>query len=226
MKTQIAGSNGMVGSVVIRRSMVRKVLLACGILSSLLYIVANDVLAAMRYPGYNRISQPISELSATFAPSRPILVPLIVIYEVLLIAFGIGVWRSAHNKRALRVTSGLVIAFGAVGLASFPFAMTQLDLTNTMHNITMGIVTPLLMFLAVGFGAASLGRWFRLYSILTFVALVVSSGLIIMETARIAAGEPAPWFGLTERMLIGAWLLWVAVLAIVLLRPQLEQTGT
>jgi hypothetical protein len=226
MKTQIAGSNDMVGSAVTRRSMARKFLLACGVLSSLLYVVANDIIAAMRIPDYSRISQPISELSATYALSRPVLVPLIILYEVLLIAFGAGVWQSAQGKRLLRVTSGFIIAFGVVGLVSFPFPMTQRGLSDTMHIITMGILTPLLIFVTIGFGAGALGKRFRLYSILTLVVFIMSGVFVGMETARVAAGEPVYWFGLAERILFGTWLLWVAVLAIVLLRPQLEQTGT
>jgi hypothetical protein len=200
-------------------------LLACGILSSLLYVVANDVIAAMRYPGYNRISQPISQLSATFAPSRPLLVPLIVLYAVLLFAFGVGVWQSSQGKRLLRITSGLLIAGVALGLVALAFPMTHLDLSDTMHNILSGTLTPLLMFVTIGFGAAALGKGFRLYSIMTLVVLLLGGVLLGMQTAQIAAGESVAYFGITQRMLSGAWLLWVAVLAVVLLRAQPEQPG-
>ena len=177
----------------------------------------------MSYPGYSRISQPISQLSATFAPSRTVLVPLIVLYTLLIIAFGFGVWQSARGKRLLRVTGGLVIAGGILGLAALAFPMTQLDLeSDRMHNILMGTVTPLLMFVTIGSGAAALGRWFRLYSILTIAMLLLGGAMTGLQLAQIAAGETASWFGLTQRMLTGAWLLWVAVLAIVLLRPQPE----
>ena len=224
MNTLIAGSNDTLSSAASRHDLVRKVLLVCGIVASLLYIVANDVVAAMSYPGYSRISQPISQLSATFAPSRTFLVPLIVFYELLIIAFGIGVWQSAQGKRLLRVTGGLVIAGGILGLVGLAFPMTQLDLSSDMeHNILMGTVTPLLMFVTIGFGAAALGKWFRLYSILTIAVLLLGGALSGMQLAQMAAGETASWFGLTQRMLTGAWLLWVAVLAIVLLRPQLDK---
>jgi drug/metabolite transporter (DMT)-like permease len=46
--------------------MARKILLVCGILSSLLYVAMN-VIAAMLYEGYNSTSQMVSELSATGA---------------------------------------------------------------------------------------------------------------------------------------------------------------
>ena len=49
--------------------MLRKTLLVCGILSSLLY-VAMTVLVAMQWEGYSSASQTISELSAIGAPTR------------------------------------------------------------------------------------------------------------------------------------------------------------
>ena len=52
--------------------MLRKILLVCGILSSLLY-VAIDALAALRYEDYHSYaSQAISELGAIGAPTKPL----------------------------------------------------------------------------------------------------------------------------------------------------------
>jgi hypothetical protein len=62
--------------------MVRKVLLAGGILSSLLY-VATTIVEAMRREGYSPASQAVSELSAIGAPSRPLVVPLFLPNGVL-----------------------------------------------------------------------------------------------------------------------------------------------
>ena len=49
--------------------MARKILLLCGILSSMLY-VAMTVFAAAEWPGYSSAAQTISELSAIGAPTR------------------------------------------------------------------------------------------------------------------------------------------------------------
>ena len=196
MSTHIADSNDTVSSAASHHDLVRKALLVCGIAYSLLLVVANDLIAATLYPGYSRISQPISQLSATFAPSRTILVPLMVLYTLLIIAFGIGVWRSTQGKRLLRVTGGLVIAGGILGLAALAFPMTQLDLSSDMeHSILMGTITPLLMFITIGFGAAALGRWFRLYSILTIAVLLLGGALTGMQLAQMSAGETVKWFG-------------------------------
>jgi hypothetical protein len=205
--------------------MVRELLLVCGVLSPLYYVVVNDVVAAMRYPGYDRISRPVSELSATYAPSRPILVPLLVIFELLMIAFWIGAWRSAQNNRALRITTGLMIAFAALGLLSFPFPMKTDEVlgANTIHTIIWGVITPLLMLAGIGVSAAAFGKRFRLYAILTLVALVAFSVWAGIEAAQVEAGGTSRWFGIMERALIGMWLQWVAVLAITLLRVPVER---
>jgi hypothetical protein len=204
-------TSGSSGNVVLT-----KALLACGVLAPLLYVVANDVVAAARYPGYDRIARPVSELSATYAPSRPVLVVLGIVFELLMIAFWIGVWRSARDNRALRTTTGLMVGFAVLGLLAFPFPMVANDEVlgaNTVHTIIWGVITPLLMLAGIGVSAAAFGKRFRRYATLTLVALVALSGLAAIQAAQINAGQPAPWFGLTERALIGTWLLWIAVLA-------------
>ena len=89
--------------------MLRKVLLICGIASSILYVAA-DILGAMQWEGYGYASQAVSELIAIDAPSRPFLIPFLVTYSVLIYAFGVGIWKSAGQKRALRVAACLIAA--------------------------------------------------------------------------------------------------------------------
>src|SRR5918993_4945768 len=84
---------------------VRKVLLALGIVGPLFYVAA-DILLATRWEGYSYTDQTVSELFAIGAPTRPLAVPLMLTYGVLAIAFGLGIWISAGEKRALRVVAG------------------------------------------------------------------------------------------------------------------------
>jgi hypothetical protein len=153
------------------------------------------------------------------------MVPLFLIYSILVIAFGVGVWKSAGRQRALRVVGGLLVAYGVVCLAG-PFApMHQREvlaaagptLTDTMHKL-LTLVTVLIMFLAIGFGAAAFGQRFRLYSIATIVLLVLGGVVAGLDAPRIEANLPTPWVGVTERINIGVFLLWVVVLATALLR--------
>ena len=179
MSAHRKGSRPVHGHIRPSGTMTRKVLLVCGILSSLLY-VATLVFAPLLWKGYSSTSQTVSELFAIGAPSRPLVVPLFLAYGGLVIAFGSGVWGSAGRKRALRVVGGLLVAYGVVGLAG-PFSPIHLrealaagegTLTDTVHGI-ITMVLVLFMLLAIGFGAAAFGRWFRLYSIATILMLVV-----------------------------------------------------
>lgn len=205
--------------------MARKALLVCGILSSLLY-VGTDVLGAMRYEGYSFTSQTISELAAIGSPVKPLVGPLFITYDVLVIAFGLGVWGAAGPKRALRVAAGLLIALGVIGFVALPFApMHQRKvlatgggtLTDTMH-LVLASVTVLLFLLAMGFGAAAFGKRFRLYSIGTILILLLFGVLTGFDSPRLAANLPTPWIGVYERISAYGYLLWVMVLAIALLR--------
>jgi len=207
--------------------MVRKLLLVCGILSSLLYAAMN-VIGPIQFEGYSFISQTVSELSAIGAPSRPLWIALGSAYSVLIIAFGRGIWMSAGEKRALRIVGDLLVASGVVGLVGWPFAsMHQREvlaagggtLSDTMHIILV-TVTVLFMLVSIGFGARAFGKWFRLYSIGTIALLLVSGALTGLDGPRVSANLPTPWVGVWERINIAGFLLWVAALAIILLRSK------
>jgi len=94
MRTSRATDTGGSGSTAVSSKTIVKLLLLCGIASSVLY-VATDVLAAMRWPAYNYTSQSVSQLLAVGTPTRSFVFPLMVVYNVLVIAFGIGVIASA-----------------------------------------------------------------------------------------------------------------------------------
>src|SRR5690242_16477777 len=96
----------------------RKTLLACGILASLLYAAMNVIVAA-QWPVYSSFSQAVSELSAIDAPTRPLWVPLALLWGALLIASGYGVWLTAGPRRtsdgsagpALRTAGALLMVY-------------------------------------------------------------------------------------------------------------------
>jgi len=217
MKTTISGSTGFWGKVLLK-----KVLLICGTLASLLY-VASDIVSAIRWEGYSYTAQSVSELRAIGAPTRALLVPLLVIYAVLEIAFGLGVWGAAGRKRASRITGVLLIGLGIVDLVALFFPMhlrgAEGTLTDTMH-IILTSVTVLLILLTIGFGATADDKWFRLYSFVTLLILIVSGAWAFLDAPRIAANLPTPWVGVRERINIYGYMLWMAVLAIVLLQAE------
>ena len=210
------------------RPRMQKLLLVCGILSSLMYVAA-DIAAAWRWEGYSYTAQTISELMAVEAPTRPLLVALFSLYNALVLTFGAGLLVSAGTRRALRVTGGLVLGWSALGivvLLFFPMhsrgAVGAMTVTDGMH-IALTSVGVLLTLLYMGFGAASLGKRFRLYSIGTILALVVFGALAGLAGPRVAANLPTPGVGLLERINVYATMLWLLVLAVALLKERGEQ---
>ncbi len=197
-------------------SVLQRVLLACGVLSSLVYVAAN-VLASLAWPEYSSASQTISELSALGAPSRSLWIALGIPYGVLLVAFAIGVWRAAEGRRALRVAAGLLLAIAVIEAAWPPMHLrgTPTTLTDTLHVVWAGAVS-LMILLAVGFASGAGGRAFRIYSIASIAVMLIGGMLTSLQSGGVVANTPTPWIGVWERIDLGAYLLWMAVLAFVL----------
>jgi glycerol-3-phosphate acyltransferase PlsY len=192
-----------------------KLLLACGPLSALVYFGWHE-LAALQSHGYSRISNAISELHLTGAPSKWMLDPWEgLVYNAVVIAFGIGVWRSAERNRSLHVIGGLQIFCGAI----FPLWVLfgEASLTAHLALVVVGIVTWLG---SMGFGAAAFGRRFRRYSLASLAIVVGFNALAISYAPAVAAGEATPFIGLYERIAFSAYFLWLTVLAVTLWRKQ------
>jgi hypothetical protein len=143
----------------------------------------------------------------------------------LLMGFGAGVWRAAHGRPSLRATGGLLAAHAS----TFPLwvlsPMTSREemlgpiAPNDLGHLMLTALTLIFILLETGFAGKALGRRFRIYSGVTVVAVLGLGGLTALFSSRLPHG-PTPWLGLVERGSVGAWLLWLAVLAVVLLRQE------
>jgi hypothetical protein len=202
-----------------------KIFLVCGILIAPLYI-GTDIFAAMHFKGYSYTDQAISELSAIGAPTRPLWIKMVFLFNPLLIAFGIGVYKMAANKRSLLITGILLAVWGVLGFVwlFFPMHMRGAigSFTDTMHLVLAG-VTVLLITLILGFGSGTQGKCFRLYSILTILATLVFGALVGTQAPQVAAQLPTPWMGIMERVSVYSPMIWMLVLAVLLLHEENKQ---
>ena len=194
-----------------RGDAIRKVLLAAGPLSSVLYVVATDIVAASRWDGYRRAEQMVSELFAVGSPGREVLLPFTWLYTVLFTAFGVGVWISVRGNRALRIGGGLLTAYGLWNIMGGLYPLTLGDEASIPMHIVATNVQLALMVAAMCFVAAGFHGRMRWYSIASLVASAVLGMVAFM-----AAPGPNLVVGISERISIGAFLLWVATLAVVL----------
>ncbi|HEY5856424.1 MAG TPA: DUF998 domain-containing protein [Aldersonia sp.] len=214
-----------------RRDTVTAALLLCGIAYGVAYVVVNDVVAAAMYPGYDPLDQAVSELSATGAPPQTFLRWMLFVFTPLLTAFGVGVWRAAGPRRALRGVGATLVAFAVMGVLWLPAPMSAREdiaagqeTGNDLAHLVLAGGTVVLIVLMIGLGAAAVAGWFRIYSIVTLAIVLAAGAMTSMLSTRLPSGEPTPLLGFYERADIGAWLLWMAVLAVVLVRePAVER---
>jgi hypothetical protein len=197
-------------------------LLFCGILSTILYVITT-ILGAIKWKEYDSFSQSVSELIAVNAPSASLVIPLFLIYSLLVFAFGIGIWLSAENKKAIRIVAILIITKEILGVVATLFAPMHLrgnetTISDTWHIILTAVGVLLCMFPAIIFGIKAFGKRFLIFSIVTILVFLFFGTLAGMDGSKIAENLPTPYAGIWERINIFMYFIWVIVLAINLLR--------
>lgn len=202
--------------------MSRKILLSCGILSSLLYIAMNIFIPPL-FEGYDQASQTVSELSAIGAPTRSLWVKIAMIYILLVAAFGLGILFSAGNNRSLRITGWLTIVYVIFNFYWPPMHLRgeEPGLTDTLH-ITWAFISLTLMMLIMFYGAKAYERSFRIYTAITFLVFISFGILIAKESPGIAKNLPTPMIGIWERINIGAYMIWIIVFAARILKTKIR----
>ena len=206
--------------------MARKTLLICGILAMLCYVAMN-IFVPMHYPGYNMASYTVSELSAIDAPTRMLWSVSAIFYSLLFIAFGFGVWLSAKGNRALRVIAVVIIFDSLFGLYWPPMHRREVisagggTLTDTLH-IVWAFVHLVLMLVMIGSGASVFGKGFRIFSAAIVLTFIVFGLLTAIESRGLEANLPTPYLGIWERINIGAYMIWVIVFALMLMKRNNE----
>jgi hypothetical membrane protein len=206
--------------------MKRNFLLYCGLAAPLLYAATVIFGAAIR-PGYSHIQYAISELAAAGAPNKALMDTLFSIYNLLLIAFAVGMFRlAASQPGSSRRWSGqwAAVLVGLIGLSGFAMyffpqdpAGTPLTLAGALHVVFAGTAS-------LGSIAAVLlgGLWFKsapgmpaywVYSLVSGLVILISGGFTAAGMANGVA-----YFGLLERVTIGTLELWLLIVSIKLLR--------
>ena len=204
-----------------RQKDVPRILLYCGIIASVLYILTDVITAEFFYPGYSYVDQQISELSAIGAPTRPIWVGMTVLWTALVVMFGLGVWLKANKGLTLRLTAILLVSWGLVGFTWMFFPMHQRGTveagTDIMH-IALAAVQVIGMISFISLGAAYLKGRFAIYSIGTVVAVLAFGAWTGTQASAIAAGQATPWMGIVERVTVYSPTIWVLVFASMMLK--------
>jgi len=178
------------------------------------------VLGGALHPGYSHVRNAISELTASQAPYRAALAPLYIAYNVLLVGFAVGLWRAYPQNRLLRAAVVLFAAAGLSGIGqvtALPHDSTGTPATaaGTGHAVLAGVSAVLTVICAVVYGVAfrRTAGWPRL----SIASFGVAAFLVVIRPVT-AASIGKPWMGLFERLTIGAFLAWVVVVSVAVLR--------
>jgi hypothetical protein len=199
-----------------------RLLLICGVLAAPLFILTDIAAAVWFYPGYDYSAQQVSELSAIGAPSRDFWMLMGYPYNVLTLAFAAGLWLAAGERQSLRWAAALIVLFAVNSflwgwVAPMHMRGTTFTETDTMH-IAFAVSAIVLMIGFICCAAAAFGRGFRIYSAATIILMLAAGGIVSTRIAAIAANQPTPWMGLVERISVYGPIIWMAVLALMLLR--------
>jgi hypothetical protein len=157
------------------------------------------------------------------------MVTVVTIHDLLLIAFGIGVWRAGADaqNRSLRWAGAALSAAHAFGLlihSFFPMTSRWLEPnpSDWMHGAATavwGIGISVAMVLA----AVGIRGWFRWFSIVSLVVIVGSSALSSVAIQGMEQND-TPWAGALERVSAYGFMVWLVVLASITLRPYRAET--
>lgn len=171
------------------------------------FYVLHDVLGSLNYPGYNAMTQAVSDLTAANAPSIWIAQPLSIGYGLFSIICTIQACFYLYSKLNKVQWTGLLI-FALMNIISF-FGYTLFPLSeagtpagfqNTMHIVVtiLVVVSSIVSLLLVSFGSyKKMGdKALGMVSLLAFILMLV--GAIGTNVA------PASIFGIVERFSIYA----------------------
>lgn len=203
-------------------SFTKRIMIFCGIISSVLYL-GIDITASLHWKEfYDYTSQGFSELMAFEAPTRSFVLSSNILYNILIIVFGLFVRAIGGKKSSLRITGILLFGYAIVGIitpAFFPVFLRGVEITfrNRLH-LPLTLIEVLFILSSMCFGAVSQGKRFRIYTAFSFVIMTVFAVWGGSFAPEVATNQPTPWLGVIERVNIYGYLLWVVVFALVLLQ--------
>lgn len=206
----------------------KAILLTCGILSSVLYILT-DLVSVGIWSDYHYASQTVSELFAIDSPIRTFVIICFIIYAFLIFAYGTGIWLTSDGKRSLKVAAILIIGkeiLGLTGTLFFPIHLRGVEgnYSDIMHGIVTAAGVFFFMFPAMIAGAVTFKGTFRIYSIVTMTLFIFFGILTGTMQPLYAANLPTPMMGIWERINIYGYMLWIVILSIKLLKSIKNQS--
>lgn len=199
-----------------------RMLLGLGVLIPF-WLFFGVLLTALAYPGYSHLDQAMSQLGAQGSPTQGFSawvnnLPL----GVLFVLFAVGVMRQVRGSRLALFSAVLIFVHGLASFATGYFACdqgcapAQPSFSQQMHNLA-GLVMFLSLTLASLIWAFTSRRLLgsRGFGLFSLACTVLAVATVVLMAQAVEDGHS---FGLYQRINYGISVIWVAGLALMLLR--------
>jgi len=200
--------------------MIRKsnnILLFSGVLAVIVYLL-HVMIGGMLWQGYSHLQQPISDLTATGAPNRFLMLLFTNIYGGLALIFAVSFTFFVRKERHKLVFFGgisfIILHLVSISYSFFPQDLpgAELSFAGMMHLVVTVLIVPftILTPLLIGIGLKKEKEWKTIgnFSIVCSLLIILFGGLSGYFFAK-----GLPYFGLVERLNIGTLQIWTFILS-------------
>lgn len=187
-----------------------------GILSIVFYLL-HDIVGAMNYPGYNWMSQAVSDLTSTDAPSFVVASGFVTVYKILncLCCALLCILVKNELKKSFRVgvyLFSIMNFISAIGYALCPLSSAGYDgsIQSFIHVYVLTAVVVLLSI--VSLILIAVGSFKSKYKLLGILAII---SLVLMFIGAVgSANVPKDIFGVIERFSTYSVVIFTGILGI------------
>ena len=187
-----------------------------GIISIIFYLL-HDIIGTMNYPGYNWMSQAVSDLTSTDAPSFVVASGLVTVYKILncLCCALLCILIKNENKKTLRLgvyLFSIMNFISAIGYALFPLSSAGYD-GSIQSFIHVYILTALVVILSIiSLILIAIGSFKSKYKLLGVLAII---SLVLMFIGAVgSANVSKDIFGIVERFSTYSVVVFTGILGI------------
>jgi len=204
----------------------QKGLVICGIIGPILLTIFLIILGFLQ-PGYNHITQYISELGAVNAPYANIINTALFIIGILIVFFSFSLYLELNDKKIKSIILGSFLVFIS-GLSFLLIAFFPCD-PDCINFSTVGIIHGYLantaqfpLIIAPYFFISNFKREKKWHSIYYYSIVTIILGIISFAVYKSYVFEE--YIGLLQRISFGIPLLWVEIIAIKIFKSNLSES--
>jgi hypothetical membrane protein len=171
-------------------------------------------------PHYDAISRFGSELS--LGRYGWAMIANFIVVGVTVLGLAAALWRAAGRDRSGRLGALMAGVAGAAFVVAGVFVTDPHGQVKTFHGAMHFAAAVAMFFVAVPAGGLAMSRWLRGSRWLSRYSALTGIATPLLFIATVMSGH---YLGLTERVVIGAELAWLTVLAVALRTGQTSAAG-